>query len=218
MHGLRIDLIWGQLGYFAVGALYTIGLTLISMTLGMLVGFVICLGRMAKNKIMWAFASSYVDIMRGIPFLVFLIWFYYGLSILINYSFSPLFGGILCLSLKYSGYLAEVFRAGIQAIEKGQSEAAFSVGYSKLQTLRYIVMPQALRIVFPALGNYFVGMLQDSSVVSLVGIWELMRRGNAMANILLIPFEIYSTVGIFYLVMTVCISRINRRLENYTKL
>jgi glutamine transport system permease protein len=217
MYGFRIDLISGQLGYLAVGALFSLGLTSLSMIFGMSIGLIISLGRMTKNRIIRAFASIYVDVMRGVPLLALLIWFFYGLSILIDFSFSPLFAGIACLSLKYSGYLAETFRAGIQAIEKGQSEASLSLGFSKLQNLRRIVIPQALRIVIPPIGNSFVSMIQDSSLVMIVGIWELMKRGNSVANSSLRPFEIYTTVGIFYLIMTISASRINRYLEKRLK-
>lgn len=214
MEFFDIDVIWGQLDYFAIGAIFTLGLTSLSMVFGMTIGLVISLGRMAKNPITRAISSAYVDVMRGIPLLVLLIWFFYGFSMLIDFSFSPLFAGVTCLSLKYSGYLAETFRAGIQAIEKGQSEASFSLGFSKLQNLRRIVIPQALRIVIPPIGNSFVSLLQDSSLVMLVGIWELMKRGNSVANSTLKPFEIYTTVGIFYLILTVSASRFNRYLEN----
>lgn len=145
---------------------------------------------------------------------MFLIWIFYGIPILTQVSMSPLFAGIACLSLKYSGYLAEVFRAGIQAIDKGQSEASFSLGFSKLQTWRRIIVPQAIKIVLPPVGNYLVGMLQDSAVVMVVGIWELMRRGNSVANSSLKPFEIYTTVAVFYLIMTIALSRGNRYLES----
>ena len=213
-----IDVVSGQLGYLAIGALYTLGLTSLSMVIGTSIGLIISLGRMAKNIFIRAIAGAYVDVMRGIPLLVLIIWFFYGLSMLIEYSFSPLFAGVACLSLKYSGYLAETFRAGIQAIEKGQSEASFSLGFSKLQNLRRIIIPQAIRIVIPPIGNSFVSMLQDSSMVMLVGIWELMKRGNSVANSTVKPFEIYTAVGIFYLIMTVSASRINRYLEGRLKL
>jgi len=214
MDFFSIDVIWGQLDYLAIGAIFTLGLTSLSMIIGMAIGIIISLGRMTKNKIVRAISSAYVDVMRGIPLLALLIWFYYGFSMLIDFSFSPLFAGVACLSLKYSGYLAETFRAGIQAIEKGQSEASFSLGFSKVQNLRRIVIPQAVRIVIPPIGNSFISMLQDSSLVMIVGIWELMKRGNSVANSTGKFFEIYTTVGVFYLIMTISASRFNRYLEN----
>ena len=214
MYDFRTDLIWSQVDYLAVGALYSLGLTSLSMIFGTIIGLAVSLVRMTKNRILRFIAGSYIDVMRGIPLLALLIWFFYGLSILIDFSFPPLFAGIACLSLKYSGYLAETFRAGIQAIEKGQSEAAFSLGFSKLQNFFRIILPQAIRIVIPPIGNSFVSMLQDSSLVMLVGIWELMKRGNSVANSTLRPFEIYTAVGLLYLIMTITASRVNRYLEN----
>ncbi len=218
MEFFDINVLRGQYGYLAIGAIYTFGLTSLSMLFGMSIGIIISLGRMTKNIFIRSISSVYVDVMRGIPLLILLIWFFYGLSMLIDFSFSPLFAGVACLSLKYSGYLAETFRAGIQAIEKGQSEASFSLGFSKLQNLRRIVIPQAFRIVIPPIGNSFVSMLQDSSMVMIVGIWELMKRGNSLANSTLKPFEIYTAVGVFYLIMTISASRINRYLERRLKL
>lgn len=217
MEFFNINVLSEQYGYLAIGATYTLGLTSLSMFFGISIGIIISIGRMTKNRFLRSISSVYVDVMRGIPLLILLIWFYYGLSMLIDYSFSPLFAGVACLSLKYSGYLAESFRAGIQAIEKGQSEASFSLGFSKFQDLRRIVLPQAFRIVIPPIGNSFVSMLQDSSIVMVVGIWELMRRGNSLANSTLKPFEIYTAVGIFYLIMTISASRINRYLERRLK-
>ena len=218
MEFFNINALHEQYGYLAIGAIYTLGLTSLSMLFGISIGIIISLCRMAKNIFIRSISSVYIDVMRGIPLLVLLIWFYYGLSMLIEYSFSPLFAGVACLSLKYSGYLAETFRAGIQAIEKGQSEASFSLGFSKLQNLRRIVIPQAFRIVIPPIGNSFVSMLQDSSIVMVVGIWELMKRGNSLANSTLKPFEIYTLVGVFYLIMAISASRINRYLGHRLKL
>jgi len=213
MNNFHIDIIWGQLDYLAVGALFSLGLTSLSMIFGTLIGLIASLGRMAKNRVIRTLSSGYIDVMRGIPLLALLIWFFYGLPILIDFSFSPLFAGITCLSLKYSGYLAETFRSGIQEIEKGQSEASYSLGFSKYQNFRRIVFPQAMRIIIPPIGNSLISMLQDSSLLMVVGIWELMRRGNSAANSCLRPFEIYTTVGIFYLIMTVSVSRLSRYLE-----
>ncbi len=218
MEFFDINVLREQYGYLAIGAIYTLGLTSLSMLFGISIGIIISQGRMTKNIFIRSISSVYVDVMRGIPLLILLIWFFYGLSMLIDFSFSPLFAGVACLSLKYSGYLAETFRAGIQAIEKGQSEASFSLGFSKLQNLRRIVIPQAFRIVIPPIGNSFVSMLQDSSMVMIVGIWELMKRGNSLANSTLKPFEIYTAVGVFYLIMTISASRINRYLERRLKL
>jgi polar amino acid transport system permease protein len=207
-----MDLIIGQLGYFAIGAMYSLGLTFVSMSIAISVGLLATAGRMANNLILRGVSAIFIDVSRGMPFLVLLIWAYYGLAILLDISLTPLSAGISCLSIKYAGRLAEIFRSGFQAIEKGQAEAALSVGFSKLQTYRRIILPQVVPIVIPPLMNEVVGMIQDSAVVSLLGIWELMRRGNSVANSSLKPFEIYSTIAVIYLIMTISISQLNERI------
>lgn len=207
-----MDLIIGQLGYFAIGAMYSLGLTFVSMSIAISIGLLATAGRMANNFILRGVSAFFIDVSRGMPFLVLLIWAYYGLAILLDISLTPLSAGISCLSIKYAGRLAEIFRSGFQAIEKGQAEAALSVGFSKLQTYRRIISPQVVHIVIPPLINEIVGMIQDSAVVSLLGIWELMRRGNSVANSSLKPFEIYSTIAVIYLIMTISISQFNERV------
>ena len=218
MPNFDFTIIWNQLGYFVVGALYTISISILSMIIGILIGLVVCFGRMSKNVAVRLPVTGFLEVARGIPLLAFLIWFFYGLPMLLGVEFSPLFAGVACISLKYSAYLGEVFRSGLQAIEKGQSEAAFAVGYSKLQNMRYVVIPQAVRIVIPPIGNLFIGMIQDSSMVMVVGIWELMRRGNSIANTSLKPLEVYTTIAVFYLIITISVSRINRYLEGRLKI
>tara|TARA_B110000014_G_C20121650_1_gene594689 strand:- start:2077 stop:2730 length:654 start_codon:yes stop_codon:yes gene_type:complete len=207
-----MDLIVGQLGYFAIGAMYSLGLTFVSMSIAISIGLLATAGCMANNFILRGVSVFFIDVSRGMPFLVLLIWVYYGLAILLDISLTPLSAGISCLSFKYAGRLAEIFRSGFQAIEKGQAEAALSVGLSKLQTYRRIISPQVVHIVLPMLINEIVGMIQDSAVVSILGIWELMRRGNSVANSSLMPFEIYSTIAVIYLIMTISISQFNERV------
>jgi His/Glu/Gln/Arg/opine family amino acid ABC transporter permease subunit len=191
--------------------MYSLGLTLASMSIAICIGIVVSMGRLADNIVLRWTSTAFVDFTRGMPFLVLLIWVYYGLAILLDISLTPLVAGIGCLSIKYAGRLAEIFRSGIQAIEKGQAEAALSLGFSKLQTYRRIILPQIVPIVIPPLVNEVVGMIQDSAIVSIVGIWELMRRGNSVANATLKPFEIYSTIAVIYLIMTISLSQLNER-------
>ena len=206
-----MELIIGQLGYFIIGAGYSLALTFVSMAIAICIGLIATAGRMNSNIALRGVSALFIDVSRGMPFLVLLIWSYYGLAIVLGISLTPVSAGISCLSIKYSGRLAEIFRSGFQAIEKGQAEGALSVGFSKSQTYRRIILPQVLPIIIPPLINEIVGMIQDSAVVSLIGIWELMRRGNSVANSTLKPFEIYSTIAVIYLIMTISISQLNAR-------
>ena len=139
------------------GLLMTIQVSILSMILGMLVGLPTAFLRMSKRMLLRETAVIYIEISRGMPILVFIFWVYYGIPVLTDLALSGLISGIAALTLKYTGYLAEIFRAGIEAIRLGQKEAAYSLGFSKIQTMRRIVLPQAFRIVMPPVGSAFIG-------------------------------------------------------------
>jgi len=191
----------------------TLKVSVLSMLLAMGIGLLVAFVRRSKHVLPREAAVAYIEVARGIPILVLIFWFYYGLPILTGVAFSALFSGIAALTLKYVGYLAEIFRAGIEAIKKGQSEAAYSLGFSKVQTMRRIILPQAFRIVIPPTGSAFVGMLQDSALVSIIGVNELMRQAQLAVADLYRPFEVYTAVAVLYLAMTITFSKINDYIE-----
>jgi len=205
----------------------TLEITLLSMFIAMAIGLVLAFLRMSKHFIIREAAVLYIEVSRGIPILVVIFWVYWGFPELVN-RFLLLIGvegvatskymtgfvsGIVALTLKYAGYLAEVFRAGIEAIKAGQKEAAFSLGFSKVQTMRRIVLPQAFRIIIPPAGSAFVGALQDSALVSVIGVNDLMRHAQLAVAEIYRPFEIFTAVAILYLAMTITISKINDFIE-----
>jgi His/Glu/Gln/Arg/opine family amino acid ABC transporter permease subunit len=183
------------------------------MILGMSIGLPMALVRMSKQAIPREAAVIYIEVSRGMPILVFIFWVYYGIPIMTGLALSGFLSGIVALTLKYTGYLAEIFRAGIEAIKAGQSEAAYSLGFSKTQTMRRIVLPQALRIVLPPAGSAFVGLLQDSALVSIIGVADLMRIAQLAVAETFRPFEIYTAMALLYLAMTVTFSKINDYIE-----
>lgn len=191
----------------------TLKVSVLSMLLAMGIGLLVAFVRRSKHALPREAAVAYIEVARGIPILVLIFWFYYGLPILTGLAFSGLFSGVAALTLKYVGYLAEIFRAGIEAIKKGQSEAAYSLGFSKVQTMRRIVLPQAFRIVIPPTGSAFVGMLQDSALVSIIGVNDLMRQAQLAVADLYRPFEVYTAVAVLYLAMTITFSKINDYIE-----
>jgi ABC-type amino acid transport system permease subunit len=161
-------------------------------------------------------AVIYIEISRGMPILVFIFWVYYGIPVLTGFVLSGFLSGITALTLKYTGYLAEIFRAGIEAIEMGQREAAYSLGFSRIQTMIRIVLPQAFRIVMPPVGSAFIGLLQDSALVSIIGVTELMRQAQLAVAETFRPFEIYTAMSLLYLLMTITLSKINDYIEQRT--
>ncbi len=202
-----------NLGAILAGVLLTLYISFVSMGLAMVVGLVVALMRISKVPLLSWLAGAYIQFFRGIPQYVFLIWLYYGVAMLTGINFAPIQAGIIALTLQYGGYLAEIFRAGIEAIGKGQTESALSVGLSRVQTYRYIILPQAFRIILPPTANMFIGMLKDSSLVSIIGVMELMRTTTVKSNLYFRPFEFFTTAALIYIALTFVFSTLVNRLE-----
>lgn len=158
-------------------------------------------------------ATVYVDFTRGTPLLVQIFLIYFALPTLTGQRIDPFVAAITACSFNSGAYVAEIFRSGIQSIDKGQMEAGRSLGMSWMQTMRYIIVPQAFKRVIPPLGNEFIAMLKDSSLVSVIGFEELTRRGQLIIASTYTPFEIWLAVACIYLMMTFVISRLVDFLE-----
>jgi len=204
----------------------TILITVISYFAMLIVGMVGALGRLAKNPIVHGIASLYVELVRGIPLMVQLIWWYFAFPVLIQqfgrwinfaplaeYQSNPIFTAILGLVFCYGAYMSEIFRAGIQSIPKGQMEAARSLGMSYFQAMRHIILPQAVRIVLPPVGNEFISLLKDSSLVSVVAVADLTRRGREYMAAHFNPIQVWTMVALIYLIMTLLSARLVSWLE-----
>jgi His/Glu/Gln/Arg/opine family amino acid ABC transporter permease subunit len=189
------------------GLEWTLGISLVSMVLSLIFGLVVAVMRLSSVPPLRNIATLYINFVRAIPLFVFIIWVYYGLSIVVGVNFSPIGAGIACLTLQYAGWLAEIFRAGIQAVDKGQSEASYSIGMSPTQSFTWIILPQALRISIPPIANMFVGMLKDSSLVSVIGVFELIRQTQLAVSQTFRPFELYTAATAIYLVLTLGAAR-----------
>jgi arginine/lysine/histidine/glutamine transport system substrate-binding and permease protein len=202
------------------GAVVTLELTAISVVLGLIGGSLLGIVRLSKIlPIRWA-ARAYIDFFRGTPLLVQIFMIYFGLPAIfqeigLGFNLNRWTAAIIALSLNSTAYIAEIVRAGIQSIETGQSEAAESLGMSSNQTMRYIVFPQALRRMLPPLGNEFISMLKDTSLVSVIGFEELVRNGQLIIATNYRSFQIYFAVAIVYLVLTIFSSQVFSRLEQW---
>lgn len=159
------------------------------------------------------FANCYVDFIRGTPLLVQIFLVYFALPGIIGHRVDPYFAAISACSINSGAYIAEIFRAGIQSIDKGQMEAGRSLGMSWAQTMRYVIMPQAFKRIIPPLGNEFIAMLKDSSLVSVIGFEELTRRGQLIIARTYASFEIWMAVAVIYLIMTFTVARLVGMLE-----
>ena len=159
-----------------------------------------------------------MDFFRGTPLLVQIFMIYFGLPALaqnfgFTFSLNRLAAAVIALSLNSAAYIAEIVRAGIQSIEPGQTEAALSLGFSPVQTMRYIIFPQALRRIFPAMGNEFISLLKDTSLVAIIGFEELFRKGQLIISENYRSFEIYFIVALVYLFLTLLSSLVFSRIE-----
>jgi polar amino acid transport system permease protein len=208
------------------GLSITVLLTVASFVFIILVGLIGGLGRISSNPFLRLVATLYVEIMRGIPLLVQLIWWYFAAPVVIqaigrflhisaiaNYQANAIFLAIVGLVICYGAYMSEIFRAGIQSIHKGQMEAARSLGMSYLQSMRYVILPQALRVVLPPVGNEFIMLLKDTSLVSVVAVADLTRRGREFMAAHFDPIEVWTLIALLYLVMTLFAARLIAWLE-----
>ncbi|CCO08779.1 amino acid ABC transporter permease [Desulforamulus hydrothermalis] len=201
-----------------VGAKLTIQLTVLAVFFGSIIGLFLGLGKLSRNPVIKMISVIYVEFFRGSPLLVQIFLFYFGLSQVLGHPVDKFWSSVAVLSLNSGAYCAEIFRAGIQSIERGQMEAARSLGMTHSQAMRYVILPQAFKRVIPPLGNEFIAMLKDTSLVSIIGLVELARSGQLIVSTTYKAFEVWFLVAIVYIIMTVLISqcfvnRMERRLQ-----
>ena len=200
------------------GALITLELTALSVLLGLVGGTLMGLARLSTARPLRWFARAYIDFFRGTPLLVQIFMIYFGIPALLqswglNFKFNPLAAAVLALSLNSAAYIAEIVRAGIQSIELGQVEAAQSLGLGPGQSLRYVIFPQAFRRMLPPLGNEFITLLKDTSLVAVIGFEELFQRGQLIVASNYRAFEIYAVVALIYLALNLLSSQAFSFLE-----
>ena len=211
--GFNWSLILDNLPLLLQGALVTVKITTMSVGCGFFIGMLVALANLSNLKIVRLLARCYVDIIRGTPLLVQIFLIYFALPMIIGSRIDPFVAAVTACSINSGAYVSEFFRAGIQSIDKGQMEAGRSLGLSWAQTMRYIIMPQAFKAIIQPLGNEFIAMLKDSSLVSVIGFAELTRRGQLIIAKTYASFEIWGTVAVIYLIMTVSISQLVAYLE-----
>jgi len=193
------------------GIVVTFEVTVGAMALALLLGLLAGLGKLSSNSLFKGISSIYVEVVRGIPLLVQLFYIYYGLGALLNLPALP--AAIAAIAICYGAYLAETFRAGIQSISQGQREAAKSLGMTNYQMMRHVIVPQGFKVILPPIGNDFIAMLKDSSLVSIVGVADIMRRGREFVAVYFTAFETYTIDALLYLVITLILSKVVWNME-----
>ena len=201
----------------ATGACHTILMSWTAILIAVVVGLLIARQGLSSKRRYRAINRTYVEVVRAVPILVLILWVYYGLPQLTGLTLNVFWAGVLALALSDSAFQAEIFRAGIQSISRGQYEAAQSISLNYRDTMRFVILPQAIRRILPALGNQLVYMLKMSSLVSVIGMQELTRKANELVVSEYRPLEIYTILVLEYLVLILIVSAGVRWLERRMK-
>jgi polar amino acid transport system permease protein len=208
---VKRDPYWEIVTFIPDGILRTLEVTILSIVFSFFVGLITGLGRISRIAVINRIATIYVEIIRGIPLLVQIFYIYYALGRFIRVP--DIVAAVIAMTVCYGAYLGEKFRAGIQSIPKGQMEAAIALGLTRSQAMVRIILPQTIRVVLPPLGNEFIALLKDSSLVSILAVSDLLRRGREYASKTFYYFESLTVVALVYLIMTLFFSRLVGLME-----
>ncbi len=214
---IRLDMAFAQewVPFISGGIWETIGISILSILFATLLALLAALGRLSRVPPIYALSSFYVSLIRGTPLFLQVIFFFLALPQL-GVQLPGLWAGVLALGLNYGAYMSEIFRAGILSVSKGQREAAIALGMTPSQTMRRVILPQALRFAIPPTGNEFIAMLKDSALVSATGfVHEIMWRATRVGRANFRNLEALIIAAVFYWVMTLIFSGLQSRLERY---
>ncbi|MBW5448644.1 ABC transporter permease subunit [Cohnella sp. CFH 77786] len=209
----RFDIVYEYAPLLLKGTLLTIWISLLGILFGSILGLVIGLGKMSPKRILNFPASAYINFFRGTPLLVQVLIVHFGVVPAIYGSTNSIIAAVLALSLNSAAYTAEIYRAGIQSIDKGQREAAYSLGMTNRQAMRHIIIPQAVKRMIPAFGNEFIVLIKDSSLVSIIAVPELMYWGKAMQTQYYKIWEPYLTAALIYFILTYSLNKLLGYIE-----
>jgi polar amino acid transport system permease protein len=186
------------------GIVMTFQVTIFSILLAIVIGLFAGLGRISRVTIVNRIATVYVEVIRGIPLLVQIFYIYYALGRIVKIP--DITSAVIAMAVCYGAYMGEIFRAGMQAIPKGQMEAALALGLSRQRAMRHIILPQTFKIILPPIGNEFIALLKDSSLVSILAVSDLLRRGREFSARTFLYFETLTVVALVYLILTLFFS------------
>lgn len=200
------------------GLLVTLKLTVVSLIIAFIIGLLSCVFGLSKSKILRAISKFYIWLIRGTPILVQCYFFYFGMPQLVqnfipDFRISAFVGGIITLSLNAGAYMSEIFRGGIQAVDKGQMEAARSLGMPKSRAMIKVILPQAIKISIPSLVNQFIISLKDTSIISVIALGEIVYEARIYIGRTMQPLNTWTIVALFYLVIITILSEISKHIE-----
>ncbi|MEN1761216.1 amino acid ABC transporter permease [Anoxynatronum sibiricum] len=195
-------------GLYLTGTRNTIFLAVLAVLFGVMLGLILALMRRSSLKPVKFLAAAYIEFVRGTPLLVQLFIIFYGLPVVTGMRFPDFVAGVIALSLNSAAYVAEIIRAGLQSIDRGQMEAARSLGMPHNTAMRHIIIPQAFKNILPALGNEFIVVIKESAIVSVIGIYDIMRSANIVRGITYRPFEPLIVAAFIYFILTFTLSNL----------
>ncbi len=208
------DVVFDNQELLLKGLRNTVWLAILSMSFSIVFGLLLAIMRLSRFKpISWT-ASIYINVIRGIPLLVLIFYVFFGLAFWLDIKFTNFQAGVISLAVFHTAFMAEIYRAGLQAVPEGQREAALSLGMSAPRAFFTIKLPQAIRIAIPTSGNDFVGMVKDTSLVGIIGIFELYRTGQKLVSDTFLPFEVWTGVAVMYITVVFAIDLIVRLVEH----
>jgi His/Glu/Gln/Arg/opine family amino acid ABC transporter permease subunit len=197
----------------ANGLVLTLQIAALSFVFALILGLLVALCRMAQVRVVSGAAFGYVQLFRAISLYIYILWIYFGLPLAFGLRLTPLQAGVLALTLLDSAYMAEIYRSAIRAVDRGQWEAAVSLGMSRFSAFFSVVLPQALRIATPSLVNQLVDIIKDSSIVAVIGASDLMYTTIRLVSATNRPFELYTAAGAIYLAVVLVVSHLATRVE-----
>ena len=206
------SLVWHNRGLFLHGLLVAVEVAGVALVLSVFFGLLVALARMGKPPFTWV-ATLYVNVFRGVPALVSVLWVYFGISLALNVNFTTFEAGVIALTLLYSAFISEIYRAALEAIPHGQREAGLALGMSRIRVFGRVVLPQATKIALPNIGSMFIGMVKDTSVFTVIGLNEVVREAQNLNSTYFQAFTLFTAAGVLYVAVAFAVDFVFRTVE-----
>jgi His/Glu/Gln/Arg/opine family amino acid ABC transporter permease subunit len=206
------SLVWQNKHLFLTGLVTALEVSAVAIVISVVVGLVLALARMSRAPLSWL-AAVYINVFRGVPALVSVIWVYFGWSLVVGINFTVFEAGVIALVLLYSAFISEIYRAALEAIPRGQREAGLAVGMSPARVFVQVVLPQATKIAIPNIGSMFIGMVKDTSTFTVIGLLEVVRETQNLVSVTFQPFPLYTAAAGIYVIVAFVVDFLFRGIE-----
>ena len=206
-------LAWDNRSAYMHGLATALEVAVVAIVLSVIVGLVLALARMKRPPVSWL-AAFYVNVFRGVPALVSVLWVYFGLALIFGINFSVFQAGVIALTLLYSAFISEIYRAALEAVPRGQREAGLALGLSRRRVFAQVVLPQATKIAIPNIGSMFIGMVKDTSTFTVIGLLEVTRVTQNLNSLYFQPFVFFTAAAVIYVVVAFVLDFLFRGVEH----